>query len=145
MHLVVRFGKDFEPLAVVLSGVFLVEKWVQKGLDVHQVELPEEVLDLVVVRVLFDRQLVYLHARLLVHLVAGYSAAHDLQSPTQLPYLPQNQMLFVFYQDVFVAGMRDVRVHIQFVVADSGLKKETQVAALIVLLEHLGIDLMLLL
>ena len=38
-----------------------------------------------------------------------------------------------------------MRIHIELVVADIGLKKKTKVAALVVLLQYLGIDFMFLL
>lgn len=41
--------------------------------------------------------------------------------------------------------MRNMRIHIKLVVADIRFEEEAEVAALVVLLQYLGIDLMLLL
>ena len=87
-----------------------------------QMELAQEILDLVISRMLFNRELVYLHRSLLVGLVSSDCAAHYLQRPTQLTNLSEYTVLFVLDQNVLVAGLRNMRVHIEFVVAYVGLK-----------------------
>lgn len=70
-----------------------------------QVKLAQEILDLVVCRMLFDRELVYLHRSLLVGLVSSDGATHYLQRPTQLTNLSEYTVLFILDQNVLVPGL----------------------------------------
>lgn len=63
-----------------------------------------------------NRQLIYLHTRLLVQLVACDVATHDLERATQLTNLANYAVLLVLDQDILVAGVRDVRVNIELIV-----------------------------
>ena len=99
----------------------------------HQMQLPQEILDLVIVRMFFYRQLIYLHTRLLVHLVSRDVAAHDLQSSAELSDFAENHMLLILNENVLVPRVRYVRIHVEFVVADLPLEDEAEVAAFVVL------------
>ena len=65
-RLQINLGEHIQLLPVVLVDVVLLKEWVEEGAHVHQVQLAEEILHLVILGVLLDRQLVYLHACLLI-------------------------------------------------------------------------------
>ena len=85
-------------------------------------KLSKEIFDLVVSWVLFGCERVNLHRGLLVGLVSRYGAAHYLQRSTQLTNLSQKTMLFIFDQNVLVAGLRNMSVHVKFIVTHVSLK-----------------------
>ena len=99
----------------------------------HQMQLPEEILHLVIVRMLLYSQLIYLHARLLVHLVSRDVAAHDLQSSAELSDFAENHMLLILNENVLIPRVRYVRIYIEFVIADLALEDEAEVATFVVL------------
>lgn len=65
-----------------------------------------------------NRQFINLHASLLIWLVTSDIAADYLEGATQLANLANYIMLFIFNQDVFVSGVRNMRVDIEFVITN---------------------------
>lgn len=101
-RLQIYLGKHIELLSVVLAHVVRVEERVQEGADVHQMQLPQEVLHLIILSMFLDGQLVNLHRGLLVQLVASDVPTHYLQRAAQLTNLADDTVLLVLDQDILV-------------------------------------------